>query len=62
MKKVRIGILTWHYYSNVGSNLQAYAMQKIFDTDFSESEIINYRPLYKKNILGSLLGLLDKWR
>ena len=30
---------------------QAYAMQNLFDTDFSEAEIINYRPLYKKNIL-----------
>lgn len=42
----RIGILTWHHYSNVGSNLQAVAMQKIFSTPKTEVEFINYRPNY----------------
>lgn len=43
-----IGILTWHYYSNVGSNLQAIAMQNVFTTDRTETEFINYRPKFNE--------------
>ena len=31
MKK-RVGLLTWHYYSNFGSALQAYALQEAIKT------------------------------
>lgn len=42
MKK-KIGILTWHYYSNFGSGLQTYALQQLIkDLDY-DVKIINYR-------------------
>lgn len=43
---MKIGILTWHYYKNVGSNLQAFALQKIIKKLGHEPVFINYR--YKK--------------
>lgn len=39
----RIGILTWHYYSNFGSALQAYALQHTIDSLGHDVHIINYR-------------------
>lgn len=43
MKSCDIGLISWHYYSNVGSNLQAYALaRKINDMGYS-CEYINYR-------------------
>lgn len=38
-----VGILTWHYYTNVGSNLQAYALYKVIDSLGYSCEFINYR-------------------
>ena len=42
MKK-RIGLITWHYYSNFGSALQAYALQQTIKNMDYEVKIINYR-------------------
>ena len=41
MKK--IGILTWHYYNNFGSALQAYAMQTVLSNLGGDVSIVNYR-------------------
>lgn len=38
-----VGIITWHYYTNVGSNLQAYALYKIIEDMGYSCEFINYR-------------------
>lgn len=43
-KKVgKVGILTWHYYSNFGSALQAYALQTIIASQGYFVDFINYR-------------------
>lgn len=65
MKK-KIGILTWHYYSNFGSGLQAYALQELIKDLGYDVKIINYRNpkfgLYSKFndsiriILSNILG------
>ena len=48
MKK-KVGILTWHYYLNFGSALQAYALKKTISDSGFKAEIINYRnPKYGK--------------
>lgn len=39
----KIGIVTWHYYSNFGSGLQAFALQKMISDIGYDVEIINYR-------------------
>ena len=39
----RIGILTWHYYENFGSALQAYALQEYLVGAGFKVSIINYR-------------------
>lgn len=39
----KIGILTWHYYANVGSNLQAYAMLRALAKLGYDAEFVNYR-------------------
>ena len=41
--KQRIGILTWHYYPNFGSALQAYALQRSVQALGYDTEIVNYR-------------------
>ena len=44
----KIGLITWHYYLNFGSVLQAYALQTVL-TNYGQVEIINYRnPKFKK--------------
>lgn len=61
-KSVDIGILTWHYYTNIGSNLQAYALYKAIEHLGYSCEFINYRhgttesPLRKicKNICSAI--------
>lgn len=43
---MKIGILTWHYYLNFGSALQAYALKETLETALpnkNKVEIINYR-------------------
>ena len=57
-KKKKIGILTWHHYSNVGSNLQAIAMQNIFTTTLTETEFINYRPNYSESWYRNLIRFI----
>lgn len=39
----RVGILTWHYYENVGSNLQAYALMKNIEKCGYDVKFINYQ-------------------
>ena len=66
----KIGILTWHYYGNFGSGLQAYALQELLLRMGYDVSIINYRnPLFSKNIwskdalkflLHYTLGLFNK--
>ena len=52
---MRVGLLTWHYYENVGSNLQAYAIQQIVKDLGHEAVFINYR--YRRFDD----GLLKRW-
>ncbi|MCI1654218.1 MAG: polysaccharide pyruvyl transferase family protein [Lachnospiraceae bacterium] len=40
-----VGILTWHYYKNFGSLLQAYALQTIIEKFGHKSKFVNYRNL-----------------
>lgn len=42
MKK-KVGIITWHYFPNFGSALQAYALQKTVQTLDYNVKILNYR-------------------
>lgn len=67
----KIGIITWHYYANFGSGLQAFALQKLISNFGYDVEIINYRnpllggknPWWKitlKYILHYTLGFLNK--
>lgn len=41
--KKRVGLITWHYYSNFGSALQAYALQETISNMGYKAVIINYR-------------------
>lgn len=43
MNNKKIGILTWHYYSNFGSALQAYALQTSIASLGYHVSIVNYR-------------------
>ena len=43
MKKHDVGLISWHYYTNVGSNLQAYALAKVIKNMGYSCEYINYR-------------------
>lgn len=53
---MKIGIITWHYYNNVGSNLQAYAMQKILKNLGHKPIFINYRyKIYKDSFLKKII-------
>lgn len=45
LMKKRIGVITWHYYSNFGSALQAYALQETVKKMGYKVKIINYRNL-----------------
>lgn len=52
----KIGILTWHYYGNFGSSLQAFALQKTIQDLGYDVNLINYRnPLYDKRIWWRIL-------
>lgn len=44
-KKGRVGIITWHYYPNFGSALQAYALQKSIEGLGYNTRIINYKKI-----------------
>lgn len=43
MENKKIGLITWHYYDNVGSNLQAYAIYKTISDNGGDCKFINYR-------------------
>ena len=45
IKHCRVGILTWHYYSNFGSSLQAYALQTAIASLGYDVEFVNYHNL-----------------
>lgn len=57
------GLLTWHHYSNVGSNLQAYAMQYIVTEQKRTPVFLNYRGKYTeskyKAFLKKVFGEID---
>lgn len=40
---MKVGIITWHYYPNFGSSLQAYALQESIKSLGADVSIINYR-------------------
>lgn len=46
---MRVGIITYHAAHNYGSNLQAYAMQRIVCNMGFECEIINFRTPRQKD-------------
>ena len=47
--KKKIGLITWHYYPNFGSALQAYALQKYLLNEGYNVKIIDYRnPVFGK--------------
>ncbi|MBR5595995.1 MAG: polysaccharide pyruvyl transferase family protein [Paludibacteraceae bacterium] len=47
----KIGIVTWHYYANFGSGLQAFALQRLISDMGYDVKIINYRnPLLGKRV------------
>lgn len=70
----KIGILTWHYYSNVGSNLQAWAMQHVLKSMGFDAKFVNYRKRefdgdrFPKSVVKAIVGTLpfgpslDTWR
>lgn len=49
MKK-KIGILTWHYYKNFGSGLQAFALQETIVRLGHEVNLINFRKFYSRPV------------
>lgn len=69
---MKIGILTYHYTSNYGGILQAYALQETLRILGHDANIINcvpsyYKPSWKEYIphriiLGDLCRLLVKWK
>lgn len=66
----KVGIVTWHYYANFGSGLQAFALQSLISSMGYKVDIINYRnPQFGKfirwkslikRILHHTLGLISK--
>lgn len=42
-KNIDVGLLTWHYATNIGSNLQAYAMQFLVENANKNCAFLNYR-------------------
>jgi len=62
MKRKKIAVLTWHYYPNFGSALQAYALQEKLTSMGYRVHILDYRnPKYgivsrTKTFLQGLLG------
>ncbi|WP_287621483.1 polysaccharide pyruvyl transferase family protein [Parabacteroides sp.] len=68
MKK--IGIITYHYYYNYGTMLQAYALQEAIDRTGADARLINFRKPYyiptfwfrMKRIPAYLLDFKRVWR
>lgn len=60
----RIGLITWHYYNNFGSRLQAFALLRVVSNLGYNARFINYRnaaiellPTYKRVLISVLLHL-----
>lgn len=57
----KVGIITWHYYANFGSVLQAYALQEAIRKLGCDAEFLNYhnprfgRPNHTKDVVRLLL-------
>lgn len=47
----KVGILTWHYYPNFGSALQAYALQEALHSIGCHEKVIDYRSIKYGKIL-----------
>ncbi len=66
MKKKRVGIITWHYYKNFGSALQAYALQESIKKMGYTVKIIDYRdPRFgyvdkKKDFVKIIINIFNK--
>ena len=60
-----IGLLTWHYYKNVGSNLQAYAIHSVINHIGYSCAFINYRGEQRdcvvKNVIRSFCSVVGKY-
>lgn len=66
----KVGIVTWHYYGNFGSGLQAFALQNLISSMGHDVNIINYRnPQFGKRVrwksivkyfLHNTVGLVNK--
>lgn len=66
----KVGIVTWHYYGNFGSGLQAFALQNLISSMGHNVNIINYRnPQFGKRVrwksivkffLHNTVGLVNK--
>lgn len=57
----KIGIVTWHYYENFGSALQAYSLQTTISNLGYECEFVNYRKkqFRSSNIKGAIKYILS---
>ncbi len=65
MNKKKVGLLTWHYYDNVGSNLQAYALfrtiiNKGFDCKFIDYRKKEFDDAFVKKIIKDFFIFLNK--
>ena len=58
MKKV--GLFTFHRARNIGTSLQAYALQKYLETCGEMVEIVDYRPWYIEESFGIFIKSLYK--
>lgn len=62
---MKIGIVTWHYHNNIGSNLQAYALQKTIQNLGYNVEFINYhsqkQPIIKRILKEVIIKLNNKF-
>ena len=68
--KKHVGVVTWHYYNNFGSGLQAFAISKLLSDLGYESSHVNYRdPVHGvctglnyhfRTIVKKILGLFFK--
>ena len=59
--KVDVGLLTWHYHTNVGSCLQAYALFRAIKNAGYSVKFINYRPKFSSNRLKNNLKAGCGW-
>lgn len=60
MKNRKVGILTFHRARNIGTCLQAFALQKFLEEQGTEVNIVDYRPQYIEDSFGVFLK--DRYR